>query len=149
MCNGPVPVQSCWNGMVVFDAAPFYRAAPPLTFRAIPTSLAQLHVEASECCLIHADNPLSDTSGVFVNPAVRVGYGTSAYDAAQRLLSVAAAITGVSHNRVRRWFTTALRRDWVVAPRVRDWEAKGGREAGAFCLVDEMQVLTDEGCTHV
>ncbi|KAJ4396833.1 hypothetical protein N0V93_001055 [Gnomoniopsis smithogilvyi] len=65
----PMRVESCWNGMVLFDAAPFY-GEEPLRFRAIPDSLADFHLEGSECCLIHADNPLSarESSGVWLNP---------------------------------------------------------------------------------
>jgi hypothetical protein len=52
--------------MVVFDAAPFYggpgddgHIKAPLRFRGISDSLAKYHLEASECCLIHFDNPLT------------------------------------------------------------------------------------------
>ncbi|KAL8646210.1 MAG: hypothetical protein Q9226_006963 [Calogaya cf. arnoldii] len=76
-----VPVQSCWNGVVAFDASPFQRPSNPLKFRGIPDSLAHYHVEASECCLIHYDNPLSAENGVYINPAVRVAYSAPAYAA--------------------------------------------------------------------
>ncbi|KAL8782092.1 MAG: hypothetical protein Q9213_005703 [Squamulea squamosa] len=76
-----VPVQSCWNGIVAFDASPFQRPRKPLRFRGIPDTLAQYHVEASECCLIHYDNPLSADNGVYINPAVRVAYSAPAYAA--------------------------------------------------------------------
>ncbi|KAL8838792.1 MAG: hypothetical protein Q9176_004865 [Flavoplaca citrina] len=76
-----VPVQSCWNGIIAFDASPFQRPSNPLMFRGIPDSLAQYHVEASECCLIHYDNPLSASNGVYINPAVRVAYSAPAYTA--------------------------------------------------------------------
>ena len=86
----PVRVASCWNGVVVFDAAPFYSSASPVTatsrgaplaFRGIDDSLADLHLEGSECCLIHADNPLTAQMGVWLNPSVRVGYDAAAYEA--------------------------------------------------------------------
>ncbi|EAQ87609.1 hypothetical protein CHGG_04228 [Chaetomium globosum CBS 148.51] len=70
----PVRVSSCWNGIASLGIR-------GLRFRGIPDSLAALHLEASECCLIHADNPGSRTRGVYVNPAVRVGYNRLAYDA--------------------------------------------------------------------
>ncbi|KAI9877771.1 MAG: hypothetical protein M1830_000498 [Pleopsidium flavum] len=73
MAHEPVPVQSCWNGMVVFDATPFYGNSDALLFRGIPDSLAEYHLEASECCLIHADNPLTARRGVWLNSNVRVG----------------------------------------------------------------------------
>ena len=66
---------------VAFDAAPFQNSHYPLRFRAIPDSLAQYHVEASECCLIHYDNPLTPLKGNWINPKVRVGYSMEAYRA--------------------------------------------------------------------
>lgn len=49
---------------------------------AIPDSLAQYHhLEASECCTIHYDNPLTSSLGVWINPAVRVAYSAMAYNA--------------------------------------------------------------------
>lgn len=76
-----IPVQSCWNGLVAFDAQPFQSIPNPLQFRSIPDSLAAYHVEASECCLIHYDNPASAIAGVWINPTVRVGYSWPAYAA--------------------------------------------------------------------
>ncbi|KAL8765604.1 MAG: hypothetical protein Q9209_007386 [Squamulea sp. 1 TL-2023] len=81
MSGNDVPVRSCWNGIVAFDASPFQRPGNPLRFRGIPDTLAQYHVEASECCLIHYDNPLSADNGVYMNPAVRVAYSAPAYAA--------------------------------------------------------------------
>jgi hypothetical protein len=52
-----------------------------ISFRGSDDCLTDLHLEASGFCLIHADNPLSRTQGVFVNPHVRVGYGQKAYNA--------------------------------------------------------------------
>ncbi|RMZ90526.1 hypothetical protein DV736_g2252, partial [Chaetothyriales sp. CBS 134916] len=76
----PVPVRSCWNGMVAMDAKPFYASDRPLRFRAIADSLAELHLEGSECCLIHEDNGLTAKDGVWLNPNVRVRYQKEAYD---------------------------------------------------------------------
>ncbi|KAL8802964.1 MAG: hypothetical protein Q9182_003452 [Xanthomendoza sp. 2 TL-2023] len=73
-----VPVKSCWNGIVAFNARPFYHPTS-LLFRGLPDSLAQHHLEASECCLIHTDNPLTNTHGVWLNPRVKVGYTATAY----------------------------------------------------------------------
>ena len=69
---------------VAFEAEPFQSISKPLRFRSIPDSLAKFHVEASECCLIHYDNPISTTAGVWINPAVRVGYSSEAYAAVTR-----------------------------------------------------------------
>jgi Cryptococcal mannosyltransferase 1 len=86
-----VRVRSCWGGMVAFDAK-FFQKSPskdqepitalgefrhtsaPYRFRAEE----DLFWDASECCLIHADiqDPYSDDSGIYMNPYVRVAYGT-------------------------------------------------------------------------
>ncbi|KAK4099076.1 glycosyltransferase family 69 protein [Parathielavia hyrcaniae] len=84
----PVPVSSCWNGIVAMPASTF-TGIRGLQFRGLPDSLAASHLEASECCLVHADNPGSRTRGVFVNPAVRVGYTRAAYDAVHAAASAA------------------------------------------------------------
>ncbi|KAI9884015.1 MAG: hypothetical protein M1823_004205 [Watsoniomyces obsoletus] len=74
-----IPVQSCWNGAVVFNATPFYKDPRPLRFKAIPDSLAQAHLEGSECCIIHLENPLVPSRGIWLNPLVRVTYDLQAY----------------------------------------------------------------------
>ena len=61
--------------MAIFDVAPFYSASP-LQFRGLPDSLAEYHLEASKCYLIHTDNPLIVEHSVFLNPNVRVAYNT-------------------------------------------------------------------------
>ena len=66
---------------VAFDAKPFQASENPLRFRGIADPLAQYHLEASECCIIHYDNALSQDLGVWVNPMVRVGYSSAAYKA--------------------------------------------------------------------
>ena len=72
-----VRVKSCWGGMVAFDARPF-QAQKPLRFRATE----DLYWDASECCLVHADLAKSasiedvDAPGIYINPFVRVAYGT-------------------------------------------------------------------------
>jgi hypothetical protein len=70
-----VRVSSCWSGIAAFDAAPFQAAVAPLRFRHEP----ELFIEASECCLIHADlaagvDAAADDKGIYVNPYVRVAY---------------------------------------------------------------------------
>lgn len=63
--------------MVAFQSAPFYQDQP-LQFRGLQDSMAAHHLEASECCLIHADNVLTKMKGVWINPNVRVGYDEDA-----------------------------------------------------------------------
>ncbi|KAF2839601.1 glycosyltransferase family 69 protein, partial [Patellaria atrata CBS 101060] len=149
--NRAVPVQSCWNGMVVMNAQPFY-AADPLKFRGIPDSFAELHLEGSECCLVHADNPLSASRGVWLNPNVRVDYNPKAYDIVnaspgEPWPSPRTRINGSWYNRWCRW-TGAPRRileGFVVTWRLRKWKS----EAGANCLINEMQVLIENGWKHL
>lgn len=88
-----VRVQSCWGGMVAFDAQLFQvqtasnadnditsspkSASRPLRFRSEP----DVYWDASECCLIHADlqganstHGSPDDVGIYQNPYVRVAY---------------------------------------------------------------------------
>ncbi|KAM4059793.1 cryptococcal mannosyltransferase 1 domain-containing protein [Hirsutella rhossiliensis] len=149
-----VPVMSCWNGIVVMPAEPFV-SSTRLRFRGVPDSLALHHVEGSECCLIHADNPLSRTLGVYLNPRVRVGYNLPAYKATHRgggaWVSAWDVFAGLWANRVRRWTARLTLERIVVRRRVERWERERAvnYEPGVFCLVNEMQVLADNGWAHV
>lgn len=149
----PVPVQSCWNGIVAFDAAPFYEP-DSLAFRGISDSLALQHLEGSECCLIHADNPLTTTSGVWVNPHVRVGYSPEAYDAVQPRSvwpSLSRMISGIWSNRIWRWLTFPSWKSFTISNRLKVWKKTSSErsEPGTFCLINEMQVLRENGWAHV
>ncbi|EED19751.1 polysaccharide export protein (CAP59), putative [Talaromyces stipitatus ATCC 10500] len=161
----PIPVTSCWNGMVAMPTSPFLsQTNTPLRFRGIPDSLALHHLEGSECCLIHADNPLSSTHGVYLNPKVRVGYNRAAYTAVHPLKpqnwisssfspssSLARIVVSFWENRLRRWFTMPVFERRVIRRRVKNWENEEGNrhEPGEFCLIDEMQVLVSNGWAHV
>ena len=149
----PVPVQSCWNGIVAFDAAPFYEP-DPLEFRGIPDSLALQHVEGSECCLIHADNPLTPTQGVWLNPNVRVGYSPEAYAAVNSSAfwpSIGQRIVGMWRNRIWRWVTTTSFKESTIKRRLSAWTKPNAElsESGTHCLINEMQVLVENGWAHV
>ncbi|KAI4150709.1 MAG: hypothetical protein LQ341_001052 [Variospora aurantia] len=150
----PVPVQSCWNGIIAFDAAPFYHT-PPLRFRGISDSLARYHVEGSECCLVHADNPLTNSRGVWLNPNVRVGYSAKAYGKIHEYEfwpSVPASIVGLWKNRFWRWITPTFHKKLKIAGRVKKWTRKGLGEISereSICLINEMQVLVANGWAHV
>lgn len=155
MAGQDVPVQTCWNGLVAFDVAPFQQREKPLSFRAIPDSLAQYHVEASECCVVHYDNPFSQTKGVFINPAVRVAYSTEAYRA------IASSPTKAESNWPTgyelQWgywkskWTWWWARDWASAikvwSRVGRWRRKhpGVKEPALNCVSDLAMVLTGNG----
>lgn len=145
-----VPVRSCWNGMVAMDPEPFY-AKPPLSFRGVPDSLADYHLEGSECCLIHADNPLSQKKGVYVNPNVRVGYNGAAYEAVNAFLTWPSPfnrVVGVWKTRLAT-FPAMMRyasERMTVHKRVSQW---GVDEPGAYCLVNEMQILVENGWKHL
>jgi hypothetical protein len=122
------------------DASPFYASTSPLRFRGIPDSLAATHLEASECCLIHADNMLSAKKGVWLNPRVRVGYSIHAYqsvhpgaalssvpegyDEAEQegpWISAAEVFVGIWKNRFRRWLTTDVLKTGIVQHRLEEW----------------------------
>lgn len=168
----PVPVSSCWNGIVIMDTAPFY-ATPPLQFRGIPDSLAASHLEGSESCLVHADHrlvsPATADHGVWLNPNVRVAYSTAAYAtvASRSWLSPLQISLGLWQNRFRRWLTTVWIKESIVRRRVTAWmrqtrvppekqtynifadPEEGERvEPGWFCLVNEMQLLVKNGWRH-
>ncbi|KAJ6097645.1 hypothetical protein N7499_002019 [Penicillium canescens] len=149
----PVPVASCWNGMVAMPASPFL-AKSPLRFRGIPDSLADYHLEGSECCLIHADNPLSKEKGVYLNPRVRVGYSGQAYTAVNPVtnwLTAKRILQGLWVNRLRRWSIASWIKEEVVRRRVDSWKALSPKneEPGQFCIINEMQVLHRYGWAHV
>ncbi|KAG9663401.1 hypothetical protein KCU64_g1340, partial [Aureobasidium melanogenum] len=151
----PTPVESCWNGIVAMNAKPFYQT-PQLTFRGVPDSLAKLHVEGSECCLIHTDNPLSREQGVWVNPNVRVGYNEHAYkkvnpEGLSTWMSVFSIARGLWTNRFMRWSTYPLFKERVMRRRVEQWKEKhpNSHETGSSCLINEMQILTWYGWAHV
>jgi hypothetical protein len=162
--------------MIVFDAAPFYDSGvgggQGLRFRGVSDELAKEHVEGSECCLIHADNyKLREEKGVWLNPNVRVSYNLTTYEnvnpGAGRESPEGSkrgkwpgkweAVTGIWENRKARWFGWV--RTWseakVVRRRVKKWVQKGKavgedrEERGVECLVNEMQVLFENGWMHV
>lgn len=155
--NQPIRVQSCRNGITVFDAAPFY-GAHPLHFRGVADSLAKKHVEGSECCLVHADNPLSATRGAWLNPNVRVGYSELAYHTVNlgphvTWLSTTSKVFGMWKNRWVRLYG-AMRRTselWVITKRISQWMSEvkediiiqrdGEKDTAFNCLMNEMQIL--------
>ncbi|KAM0431762.1 hypothetical protein ACHAPT_005012 [Fusarium lateritium] len=168
----PVPVRSCWDGMgnillsgyrffereadyaAVFMPAASFVGSQGLTFRAIDDTLAAKHLEGSECCLIHADNPESETKGVYLNPNVRVGYDRRAYELVHpggSWLTHAQILYGLWKNRLVRWFTTPWFKEWWVRSLERAWQREGsGRgENGMMCVINEMQVLVKNGWAHV
>ncbi|KAL8808933.1 MAG: hypothetical protein Q9200_003880 [Gallowayella weberi] len=145
-----VPVKSCWNGIVAFDARPFYHPTS-LCFRGIPDSLAQYHLEASECCLIHADNPLPNTHGVWLNPSVKVGYTAEAYRKIHTDVTWSSAVFGIWKHRLLRWAKLTGFKAWRVNSRIRKWRRnfEAENEPGHHCMINEMQVLVANGWAHV
>jgi hypothetical protein len=143
------------------DANPFYSSTTqPLRFRGTSDSLAELPLEGSECCLIHTDNPLSASKGVWLNPGVRVGYNAEAYNAvhpqgkkANGWVGAASVVHGSWENRILRWLTTTWFEESTVRRRIAKWRALDTSElrgeSGAACLVNEMQVLVANGWAHV
>ncbi|KAJ5089194.1 hypothetical protein N7532_007878 [Penicillium argentinense] len=143
----PVPVT------IAMPATPF-TASPPLRFRGIPDSLAMSHLEGSECCLIHADNPLSEQKGIYLNPLVRVGYSGPAYVAVNPImnwLTPRTILQGLWMNRLRRWTRLTWLKERYVQSKIARWAAlsEGNREPGPFCVINEMQILHPWGWDHV
>lgn len=129
---------------VSFNPKPFL---PPraLRFRGIPDILAVHHLEASECCLIHYDNPLSSDYGVFVNPQVRVGYRQPAYETAKSWPLTRDIVFGWP---IRMGISLggSTRDNKKITAELSKW---GGWEMGEDCLIDEMQVLVVNGWKHL
>ncbi|KAI9171510.1 glycosyltransferase family protein [Paramyrothecium foliicola] len=158
----PTRVYSCWNGLIAFQAAPFY-ADPPLRFRSVADDLARRHIEGSERCLIHADNPLSASQGVWLNPSVRVTPGRNSKVARpgrslDRYPSWTGTLVGSWANRLARWTGAGqalLKSEGVVQSRVRDWLAEAHDadiqqvETDLPCLVSDMQVVRPDGWAKV
>jgi len=160
----PARVQSCWNGMVAMEAAPFYprQDTKALTFRGTPDSLAVKHLEGSECCLIHADLIIMGAAsrGIYINPTVRVGYVGKAYDYThrdedQKFVSTSQYVAGVWANRIVRWVHPTDSWQSAVRKRVKAWQAEGNElgqkreELGEMCLIDETHILIWNGWKHV
>jgi hypothetical protein len=105
-------------------------------------------------CLVHIDNPLRAKRRTYVNPLVRVGYSVEAYNAVhpQALLRSSWQICkALWDNRIRRWITSPWLNEWKVQKRAEKWRklSKLNKEAGDVCMVDEMQVLVENGWQHV
>ena len=163
--GAPTKVRSCWNGMVIMDADPFRSSADSsdgLAFRGIQDSLAEKHLEGSECCLIHADmaTQKSGAQGVWLNPCVRVGYSGEAYDGVHpgngaEFITARDYLGGIWNNRIERWTTSDRVNSWRVSKRVQEWRSEGDRigedrfEPGEMCLINEMHVLIENGWKHL
>lgn len=156
--NAPIRVKSCWNGIVVFNSAPFY-ANPPLEFRGIDDTLADLHLEGSECCLIHADNYLTSEKGIWLNPNVRVAYGVNAYYhiRTDRFPNPFWTVVGAWVNRLYSWHVGIQSRleNRVVQSRIEQWQLESPDgdmpryEPGEACLINEMQIMWSNGWKHL
>ena len=144
----PIPLASCWGGLTALDAAPFYGDSP-LEFRALDDKLAGRHVEASETCLVHADNPVA-AKGVWMNPLVRVASSVKHYQALKASFpSWSTAVAGSWTNRISR-VTKQLSfgsKDGDIRSRVREWSKqvpKGNPERyepGVACLTDDVKIV--------
>lgn len=158
LLNEPIQVASCWNGIVAFDSAPFL-AKNPLKFRGIDDSLADLHLEGSECCLVHADNYLSADKGVWLNPNVRVSYNVKAYHSMKKDLFPNAfwTVFGAWVNRINRHFAgiQSSLETKTVEQRLQQWiksapkEGLPRHEPGKACLINEMQIMWSNGWKHL
>jgi hypothetical protein len=139
----PIPVSSCWNGIVAFNPAPFY-AEPPLQFRVIADELASQNIEASERCLIHQENKMSEAlGGVWMNPNVRVAHSTKNYEkvALNSLPSWYKGVAVAWASRLESWRgrdpATAISRG--LRSRLQGWSEPLSNVA---CLMNDRQVVT-------
>ncbi|KAL8946424.1 MAG: hypothetical protein Q9222_007185, partial [Ikaeria aurantiellina] len=125
-------------------------------FRGIPDSLAQHHVEASECCLVHYDNPLSRTKGVYINPAVRVAYSAKAYAAVSTLTNNGKAMVRWPARSELMWGYWRSKWSWwmrdpgpafKIGLRTYRWKRANptAAEPGLPCLSDLAMVLASNG----
>ncbi|KAL3457300.1 cryptococcal mannosyltransferase 1-domain-containing protein [Aspergillus heterothallicus] len=150
-----VRVQSCWGGMVAFDAH-FFQKENPVRFRAVE----ELFWDASECCLIHADiqKAMSDAgditdSGIYMNPFVRVAYDVKTFQwlwTTRRFERLYPLVHGVVSNLARfPWVNP--RRAEVPGQRahhtvwMREDGANGGEAVGSWKTV-EREATNDGFC---
>ncbi|WRT70744.1 uncharacterized protein IL334_007743 [Kwoniella shivajii] len=73
----PIQVQSCWNGVVVMDPAPFYHP-PHVKFRM--ARLPEGECSASECSLICNDYFNAGYGRIVMVPRVKLAYDKKVYD---------------------------------------------------------------------
>ncbi|RUS22285.1 cryptococcal mannosyltransferase 1-domain-containing protein [Endogone sp. FLAS-F59071] len=87
LINGlPVPVYSCWNGMIALNPEPFIKYG--VKFRAVLPQRSQVPFEASECCLVHSDFRQLNYSKIYINPNVKVFYEESRYNYVHYVLPI-------------------------------------------------------------
>ena len=162
-------VQSCWNGITLMDATPFYNSVDGkgdsvdgLRFRGVSDSLASKHLEGSECCLIHADLTAMGAAehGIYVNPAVRVGYTEEAYNFTHfgpenTFISPTQYVLAKWLYRLNRLRTPSAEKQMkTVHRRVEKWKKESSNslekreEQGEMCLIDEMHLLIWNGWKH-
>lgn len=141
---------------VAFNAEPFHGLSNGLKFRTVVDSLAQKHVEASECCLIHYDNPLTAEKGNWINPSVRVGYSRPAY---REVAASEVYTTSDGWPTRQEWVWGSLSVSFLhwwkrdpfsaskVRSRIRRWQAAypDTSDSGLACLEDIAMVLTEQG----
>ena len=113
-----------------------------LQFRSLPDHLVEFfQLDAHEGCLLHVDNPLTASLGVYVNPRVRVTRTRTGYRAAHRRgadepdwLSAWWIVRGTWAGRIRRLLHGAPEN--VPEARVARWREgnPGAEEPGLYCL---------------
>lgn len=148
-----VPVTSCWNGATVMAIGPFI-SSPKLRFRAIDNSLANLHLEASECCLIHADNPLTASSGVYINPNVRVAYSGDVYDKIHTEITILSQLQKIIYmwdNRLSRITSLINFVEYRTRSKIDIWNLSNSsnKKESKLCIIDETQILVGNGWAHI
>jgi hypothetical protein len=144
----PIPVHSCWGGLVAMDTAPFYDDAG-LRFRSIDDSLAEKRIEASITCLLLQDTGAVDRGGIWMNPSVRLARTPEQYyhHVKDGRVPWRAAVLGSWANRLERWFGVTPGDAADLRSRVQAWSRGVPRgnpnryEPGVHCLFDGAQVI--------
>ncbi|KAF7731760.1 hypothetical protein EC973_008274 [Apophysomyces ossiformis] len=104
----PIPVYSCWNGMIAMKVDPFLK--DNIRFRALVPKEPDMPIEASECCLIHTDLRKHNYTKIFINPQVKVSYDPFHYWYANYILPVLDLFYSVSNH--PKSMTDAQRESW-------------------------------------
>lgn len=105
---------------------------------------------------------MSVKKGVWLNPNVRVSYNPEADAVVNPKNGVWPSprerVLGIWANRWARWsgFLQRLSEQYVVDSRLRAWKKEVKREGhaephepGPYCLINEMQILIENGWAHV
>ncbi|KAI9013760.1 cryptococcal mannosyltransferase 1-domain-containing protein [Phycomyces nitens] len=127
--ESPIPVYSCWNGMIALNAKPFIENK--ISFRAIIPQEPSPPVEASECCLVHTDLRSLNYTRIYINPRIKVAYDTFHYWYARRIIRLLQPFYRVFNTPIS-ILGTEEQEAWNIA--VKDAYSQGVRPEDYPCL---------------